>query len=75
LPGRAAFTLQSPVDTSVAVVPETVQIRGVREVNVGGRPDVDVADSVTNDPTVLSAACVNEIVWFLRKPITRFVIP
>ena len=75
MPGRAAFTLQSPVDTSVAVVPETVQIRGVREVNMGGSPDVDVADSATNDPTVLSAACVNEIVWFLRNPITRFVSP
>lgn len=43
LPGWLAAVVQTPALTRVRVAPLTVQMLGVKEVNVTARPDVDVA--------------------------------
>ncbi len=56
--------MQVPADTRVSVVPDTVQVPVVAEVNVTARPELVVADSVSGeaDSEALDSA-PNVTVW------------
>jgi hypothetical protein len=54
--------LQVPLESRVAVVPETVQAVGVIEANVTANPELAVADSVTGVPYVCVGIAGNVIV-------------
>lgn len=55
LPACEALMLQVPADTSVSVLPLTVQTKGVLELNSTPRPDVAVADRAGG---VVPSVCV-----------------
>ena len=55
---------QLPADTSVTVEPLTVQIGVVVEAKLTVKPELAVAESVTEPlPRATAAGCVNVIVW------------
>jgi hypothetical protein len=57
--------VQVPADTSVTVVPETVQTGVVLEVNVTVRPELAVADTVNGGSLAfLFGSAAKLIVWF-----------
>ena len=63
MPAWLASTLQAPAATKVSVVPLTVQMGVVVEVNDTARPDVAVADSAgVATPTVGVAGAVKVMV-------------
>ena len=47
MPAWLTLTMHVPVDTMIAPDPDTVQIHGVSEVNVTGRPELAPADNGT----------------------------
>jgi hypothetical protein len=61
--------VQVPGVTSVAVVPETAQTDGVREVKLTARPELAVALKVTDVPCTWVAMGAKVRVWLRATPV------
>jgi hypothetical protein len=63
LPTWLALTVQVPALTSVKVLPLTVHTGRVVDVNVTGKPELDVAVKVAGVPTVCAPGDAKVMVW------------
>jgi hypothetical protein len=64
LPGCVAWMIQAPADTSVSVVPDTVQTGSVLEAKATVRPELDEAFNVTGPALMATSDGVAKvIVW------------